>query len=287
MSESSINFEIIPVIEDNNVELVFVEDHYSLANYDEFMQTLKNIEAQADNYVYHEDDRAAVKKLNAEINKYIKAFTTKNKEIENQLLGEVRQQKKDIDNQLAIIMKKLKMGIEKEDKQYKQDKLNKFIHLFEDAKSSIDELKDTDLEYYQINESSWLNRSTSETSVVNTIHERLTTIKLIISNALNPVDDMEIITDTLKDFDWNGLTALDKIIKDYNEEQKRIEDARLLAEAKAKKEREDLRKKELEQSIVYDEIEEDSFVSIKINTNDWLDVKELLERYDIKYELGE
>src|SRR5699024_10849556 len=141
----------------------------------------------------HPDDRQDVKSLRAATNKMSKAIKDKIKKQEKDLFEKPRQQEKEMSSLISSIQKNITKGIDAEDARLKEQKTKALKEMFNDAIQYYDELDG--LEYKQIANSKWLNRSYSEGKATTDLNERLKILNQIIVS----IDDYDLnINDVAK-----------------------------------------------------------------------------------------
>ena len=79
-NESQLQTEFLPIMDEINNEVVFLDEEdlqYKISHFDQLKTNLQNLDEASLKYIYHEDDRQNVKKFRAEINKFEKQFKKK------------------------------------------------------------------------------------------------------------------------------------------------------------------------------------------------------------------
>lgn len=277
---SMIEEVFLPVVNTTEVHLEVIDNKYSIAGIDDFINRLNDLENQINEYTYHEDDRKNITKLKAETNKYIKLVNDEIKQMELSLFSDVKDQKKLINEKLNTIVKKLQIGLDEENEKFKAEKKNQINDIFSDALNSYDDLKELDIKLYHIEQSDWLNRSKSFSKISKEIDERLNTISSLLKLQNLPTTDMDELSDALYDNNWDGLQALNQLIEDFNYEKERKE--RLEREHLEKLKELELKKLEADKKEErQNEIIED--VTITIKGKDWLKAESILKVANIEY----
>jgi len=251
---------------------------FEIADFDQIIDSLNEMLSRSEQYEYHPDDRQDVKSLRAATNKMSKAIKDKIKKQEKDLFEKPRQQEKEMSSLISSIQKNITKGIDAEDARLKEQKTKALKEMFNDAIQYYDELDG--LEYKQIANSKWLNRSYSEGKATTDLNERLKILNQIIVS----IDDYDLdINDVAKvanNNDWDGLTAVNEINK---AQQEKLEQQREAYEA-------ELKRKELEESneFIDDKTSshsDDEYASLQIKQNDLQKVKKLLQARGIYFKI--
>lgn len=286
VNESQLQTEFLPVIDEVNKQVVFLDDEdlqYKISHFDQLKSNLQNLHEASLQYIYHEDDRQNVKKLKAEINKFEKQFKKKISDEEKQLFGQVQNDKKEIVRMLNSVKSNIEKGIIREDERYRTEKENYLINAFDEAKASYDNIAQTDFEYKDISKKSWLNRSMTQAKAIAEMNERISIIDSVVkelNNMNRESTNKDLIIQKLNKEKWNSLETINTL-KSYFDE----EDARLERALKEKEERERREQERLEEKYKEEQIVETS--TLIIAKKDLSRVKAALDRLDINYELGD
>lgn len=280
----SIDEQLLPVIQNNNLEVQYDSDKgaYVLSQYEEFLQTLDVLDDKVDKYVYQPDDRKSVKTLKAQINKFSASFKNESKEIQSQLFDTFKAQEKEITSRLNALVTKVSKGIDEEDKRYKREKLEAFKTEFSEAKKYYDDLKDSSLEYDDVANSKWLNRSYSENKAITEMNDRMKTLDTLMDSSEQYEFDLLTGLRTLYKNDWDGLAALNSL---KSEHANRLREQREAYEAEQQrlaelKERENNPSTEIEEETAPQET-----VSIEILESDLSLVKRILKKRDVYFKI--
>lgn len=280
----TIDEQLLPVIQDNNLEVTYDKEQnaYVLSQYDEFLSTLDRIDEQVNNYVYQPDDRQSVKKLKAQINKFSASFKGESKEIQAQLFDTFKAQEKEITSRLNDIVSRISKGIDEEDKRYKREKLASFEEAFDEAKSHYIDLEESALEYDDVGNSKWLNRSYSENKAINEMNDRMKTLDSLMNSSEEYEFDLLTALRCLYNVDWDGLAALTELKSAYADKLRKQREAyeaeqQRLAELKEK------------ENNPVEEVEDEpqATVAIEILEEDLQVVKRILKKRDIYYKIKE
>lgn len=282
----SIDEQLLPVIQNNNLEVQYDSDKgaYVLSQYEEFLQTLDVLDDKVDKYVYQPDDRKSVKTLKAQINKFSASFKNESKEIQSQLFDTFKAQEKEITSRLNSLVTKVSKGIDEEDKRYKREKLESFKNEFDEAKKYYDDLKDSSLEYDDVANSKWLNRSYSENKAITEMNDRMKTLDTLMDSSEQYEFDLLTGLRTLYKNDWDGLSALNSL---KSEHANRLREQREAYEAEQQrlaelKERENNPSTETENE---EEAQPQETVSIEILESDLALVKRILKKRDVYFKI--
>lgn len=286
INNSQLQTEFLPVVNEVNNQVIYMDDEdrtYKISNYDQLKENLQNLHEASLQYIYHEDDRQNVKKLKAEINKFEKQFKKKIAEEEKYLFGHVQDNKKDIVRLLNSVKSNIEKGIIQEDERYRTEKENYLIDSFNEAKDAYEEIAQSDFKYQDISKKSWLNRSMSQSKVIEEMNEKIS----IIDSVLKELKKMgrestnkDLILQKLNKEKWNSLATINTLKKHFDEEEARLERALKEKEERERKEQERLEEKYQEEKIV-------ETSTLIIAKKDLSRVKAALDRLDINYELGD
>ena len=212
MTLKSVEESLLPVVSDVKLELELVGDQYSIVNHEQFMDELRELEEQIDNYEYQSEDRQAVKKFRAAVNKYSTNLNKAVKEHQAYLFGHVNEQKAEASGLMSVIIKKLDVGLKADEARIKAEKTRELIEAFENAIVHFEYLKNSKLQFEDVQNSSWSNITTSKTSAIRELDERLIAVNELTANIVNPEKDVLKNVDALRRANWNELQALNLIV---------------------------------------------------------------------------
>ena len=212
MTLKSVEESLLPVVSDVKLELELVGDQYSIVNHEQFMDELRELEEQIDNYEYQSEDRQAVKKFRAAVNKYSTNLNKAVKEHQAYLFGHVNEQKAEASGLMSGIIKKLDVGLKADEARIKAEKTRELIEAFENAIVHFEYLKNSKLQFEDVQNSSWSNITTSKTSAIRELDERLIAVNELTANIVNPEKDVLKNVDALRRASWNELQALNLIV---------------------------------------------------------------------------
>lgn len=212
MTLKSVEESLLPVVSDVKLELELVGDQYSIVNHEKFMDELRELEEQIDNYEYQSEDRQAVKKFRAAVNKYSTNLNKAVKEHQAYLFGHVNEQKAEASGLMSGIIKKLDVGLKADEARIKAEKTRELIEAFENAIVHFEYLKNSKLQFEDVQNSSWSNITTSKTSAIRELDERLIAVNELTANIVNPEKDVLKNVDALRRANWNELQALNLIV---------------------------------------------------------------------------
>jgi hypothetical protein len=278
---TSIEESLLPAVSEQEVKLYYNDDHYEMVGYADFMKQLDELEAQIDDYVYKEEDRKSLKSLRAAINKYTSQITAETNAIKKQLFGTTDEQKKTLTNKLSTIASKLSKGIDAEDKRLREEKKLAVAKMFEQAKQSYEQLRDTELECEHIHAASWYNRTTSIASVTKDLDARLKAVNTLFTSQLCPTKDIDTIVDALEESNWDGLAALNLVVENEKARLEALEKAEALKRLQAEKE--DKRAEAATQGAAVSQ-SVTLPVLIKIAGDDWSRAEKVLKAANIQFE---
>lgn len=212
MTLKSVEESLLPVVSDVKLELELIGDQYSIVNHEQFMDELRELEEQIDNYEYQSEDRQAVKKFRAAVNKYSTNLNKAVKEHQAYLFGHVNEQKAEASGLMSGIIKKLDVGLKADEARIKAEKTRELIEAFENAIVHFEYLKNSKLQFEDVQNSSWSNITTSKTSAIRELDERLIAVNELTANIVNPEKDVLKNVDALRRANWNELQALNLIV---------------------------------------------------------------------------
>ena len=212
MTLKSVEESLLPVVSDVKLELELVGDQYSIVNHEQFMDELRELEEQIDNYEYQSEDRQAVKKFRAAVNKYSTNLNKAVKDHQAYLFGHVNEQKAEASGLMSGIIKKLDVGLKADEARIKAEKTRELIEAFENAIVHFEYLKNSKLQFEDVQNSSWSNITTSKTSAIRELDERLIAVNELTANIVNPEKDVLKNVDALRRVNWNELQALNLIV---------------------------------------------------------------------------
>ena len=212
MTLKRVEESLLPVVSDVKLELELVGDQYSIVNHEQFMDELREVEEQIDNYEYQSEDRQAVKKFRAAVNKYSTNLNKAVKEHQAYLFGHVNEQKAEASGLMSGIIKKLDVGLKADEARIKAEKTRELIEAFENAIVHFEYLKNSKLQFEDVQNSSWSNITTSKTSAIRELDERLIAVNELTANIVNPEKDVLKNVDALRRANWNELQALNLIV---------------------------------------------------------------------------
>lgn len=212
MTLKSVEESLLPVVSDVKLELELVGDQYSIVNHEQFMDELRELEEQIDNYEYQSEDRQAVKKFRAAVNKYSTNLNKAVKEHQAYLFGHVNEQKAEASGLMSGIIKKLDVGLKADEARIKAEKTRELIEAFENAIVHFEYLKNSKLQFEDVQNGSWSNITTSKTSAIRELDERLIAVNELTANIVNPEKDVLKNVDALRRANWNELQALNLIV---------------------------------------------------------------------------
>lgn len=212
MTLKSVEESLLPVVSDVKLELELVGDQYSIVNHEQFMDELRELEEQIDNYEYQSEDRQAVKKFRTAVNKYSTNLNKAVKEHQAHLFVHVNEQKAEASGLMSGIIKKLDVGLKADEARIKAEKTRELIEAFENAIVHFEYLKNSKLQFEDVQNSSWSNITTSKTSAIRELDERLIAVNELTANIVNPEKDVLKNVDALRRANWNELQALNLIV---------------------------------------------------------------------------
>lgn len=273
----SVGESLLPVVSDLHLELELVGDHYSIVNHDEFMAELKQLDEQIDNYEYKSEDRQDVKKFRAAVNKYSTNLNKAVKEHQAHLFGHVNEQKAEASGLMSGIIKKLDVGLKEDEARMKAEKAYELEQAFKNAIVHFEHLKNSQLSFEDVQNSSWFNITTSKTAAIRELDERLIAVNELVANIMNPEKDVLKNADALSRTNWNELQALNLIATEHKavelEQQRQVE----IKEQIVKK----VAEKVVEEDVKIDNLDEKA--TILIHKSDLRRVEAMLKGLKVDY----
>ena len=269
---------------DSKVSLTIVNNQYQIKDFDKKMALIEQWSNEVDHYVYSEEDRQPIKKMNAQINKLVKAIKAEEKALQQDLFGLADSQVKQINESLLALRTKLQKGLDEDDARIKLERKERLSAAFDDAKKNFDVLKNQDFTFEDVFVAAWLNRTTSESKAVDDLFNRMKTLALVIEESHIVDPDIDMVLDAVEDEHWEGLAALsllkrreqerlDALMKEELERQA----AALLAEKKqAAGNDTNVPSTDVPKKVNVD-------VMVKINGDDWETAERLLQAANIKF----
>mgnify|MGYP000942649737 FL=1 len=273
----SVGESLLPVVSDLHLELELVGDHYSIVNHDEFMAELKQLDEQIDNYEYKSEDRQDVKKFRAAVNKYSTNLNKAVKEHQTYLFGHVNEQKTEASGLMSNIIKKLDVGLKEDEARMKAEKAYELEQAFKNAIVHFEHLKNSQLSFEDVQNSSWFNITTSKTAAIRELDERLIAVNELVANIMNPEKDVLKNADALSRTNWNELQALNLIATEHKavelEQQRQVEIKEQIVEKVAEK--------VVEEEVKIDNLDEKA--TILIHKSDLRRVEAMLKGLKVDY----
>lgn len=203
----SIEETILPIL-NNKFEIVKIDNQYQITNYQNLKDMFDFMKQQALSYQMSEEDRTHIRNFKSKVNKAQAHIKQEIKDLEAKEFGLLYSQQKSLMTSMTNLGSVLSKGLDAMDLIAKEQKRDEIKKMFEDAKSHIKEISQTDLSLEDVLDARWLNRSTPISNVVNQMNERLTSIRDVYVNPLVENISFEDIVESLEDHDWNGLSAL-------------------------------------------------------------------------------
>lgn len=288
INKIEIKTDILPMVnnDDNKFEIIYVDNKYHIKGYEETKAKLLKFVDIVDSYEYSESDRAEIKKLKAESNKLSKGFKTSIAAFKSEMFSDIESEVSDITSIINKIHDKLNIGLSNDDKKVKAKNKKEIKDNFDEAILTYG-LVDKKIDFEDIYEVSWFNRSASRKKVIVELDNRLNTlISLFNNSAISGLKTSEVV-EQLASNNWDGLKTQNDLIDIIKERQARAieEQIRLKVqqqmEQKAKLEAENDSAKKDETSEV--EVDEQLYKLIKIKAEDMSRVSHLLSIAKIEY----
>lgn len=238
--------DLLPAINSSAVRLQFniKTAKMELVGSDNLIGLLKDRAKTAQSFIYQESDRQEIRHLRADVNKFKKAIQAEISAQKSHVFDDVDNQKKDIFEQLDSIIDSLDEGMDQFDRTLKAQKKQELEAQFAQAKAATPELAETDLEYVDVADHRWTNRSFSQAKAVRELNNRMSTLVTLIQNPLLQMPEIQIadILEACQYQEWDGLQAQTYLLNKIKEQQEAEARAKAEAELQAQLERDRAKK---------------------------------------------
>ena len=238
--------DLLPAINSSAVRLQFniKTAKMELVGSDNLIGLLKDRAKTAQSFIYQESDRQEIRHLRADVNKFKKAIQAEISAQKSHVFDDVDNQKKDIFEQLDSIIDSLDEGMDQFDRKLKAQKKQELEAQFAQAKAATPELAETDLEYVDVADHRWTNRSFSQAKAVKELNNRMSTLVTLIQNPLLQMPEIQIadILEVCQYQEWDGLKAQTYLLNKIKEQQEAEARAKAEAELQAQLERDRAKK---------------------------------------------
>lgn len=238
--------DLLPAINSSAVRLQFniKTAKMELVGSDNLIGLLKDRAKIAQSFIYQESDRQEIRHLRADVNKFKKAIQAEISAQKSHVFDDVDNQKKDIFEQLDSIIDSLDEGMDQFDRKLKAQKKQELEAQFAQAKAATPELAETDLEYVDVADHRWTNRSFSQAKAVRELNNRMSTLVTLIQNPLLQMPEIQIadILEACQYQEWDGLQAQTYLLNKIKEQQEAEARAKAEAELQAQLERDRAKK---------------------------------------------
>lgn len=238
--------DLLPAINSSAVRLQFNTKtaKMELVGSDNLIGLLKDRAKTAQSFIYQESDRQEIRHLRADVNKFKKAIQAEISAQKSHVFDDVDNQKKDIFEQLDSIIDSLDEGMDQFDRKLKAQKKQELEAQFAQAKTATPELAETDLEYVDVADHRWTNRSFSQAKAVRELNNRMSTLVTLIQNPLLQMPEIQIadILEACQYQEWDGLQAQTYLLNKIKEQQEAEARAKAEAELQAQLERDRAKK---------------------------------------------
>lgn len=238
--------DLLPAINSSAVRLQFNTKtaKMELVGSDSLIGLLKDRAKTAQSFIYQESDRQEIRHLRADVNKFKKAIQAEISAQKSHVFDDVDNQKKDIFEQLDSIIDSLDEGMDQFDRKLKAQKKQELEAQFAQAKAATPELAETDLEYVDVADHRWTNRSFSQAKAVRELNNRMSTLATLIQNPLLQMPEIQIadILEACQYQEWDGLQAQTYLLNKIKEQQEAEARAKAEAELQAQLERDRAKK---------------------------------------------
>lgn len=238
--------DLLPAINSSAVRLQFniKTAKMELVGSDNLIGLLKDRAKTAQSFIYQESDRQEIRHLRADVNKFKKAIQAEISAQKSHVFDDVDNQKKDIFEQLDSIIDSLDEGMDQFDRKLKAQKKQELEAQFAQAKAATPELAETDLEYVDVADHRWTNRSFSQAKAVRELNNRMSILVTLIQNPLLQMPEIQIadILEACQYQEWDGLQAQTYLLNKIKEQQEAEARAKAEAELQAQLERDRAKK---------------------------------------------
>ena len=238
--------DLLPAINSSAVRLQFniKTAKMELVGSDNLIGLLKDRAKTAQSFIYQESDRQEIRHLRADVNKFKKAIQAEISAQKSHVFDDVDNQKKDIFEQLDSIIDSLDEGMDQFDRKLKAQKKQELEAQFAQAKAATPELAETDLEYVDVADHRWTNRSFSQAKADKELNNRMSTLVTLIQNPLLQMPEIQIadILEACQYQEWDGLQAQTYLLNKIKEQQEAEARAKAEAELQAQLERDRAKK---------------------------------------------
>lgn len=252
--------DLLPAINSSAVRLQFniKTAKMELVGSDNLIGLLKDRAKTAQSFIYQESDRQEIRHLRADVNKFKKAIQAEISAQKSHVFDDVDNQKKDIFEQLDSIIDSLDEGMDQFDRKLKAQKKQELEAQFAQAKAATPELAETDLEYVDVADHRWTNRSFSQAKAVRELNNRMSTLVTLIQNPLLQMPEIQIadILEACQYQEWDGLQAQTYLLNKIKEQQEAEARAKAEAELQAQLERDRAKKAAEEEARHLQEVRE-------------------------------
>lgn len=220
------------------------EGSFYINGFDEILIQIENAKENIASLEFTEDDRKAIKEARAYVNKLSGHIASAIKEAKSHTFDEVDRQKKILTAEFGELVDMLKTSLDEFDQRVRQEKIERAKLIFQDSLDLIDDENLEGVEFEDIENGSWGNRSADERKTTKEISSRLKSIQSLLglSDETLPLD-VKKSASYLDDNDWDLGPALRDYRDDVEVEKEKIrkteeDKERLRQELEAQKKRE-------------------------------------------------
>lgn len=292
---------LLPVMASPSIALKFDPKtaKLTLINAEPITQSLKERADIVSKFVYQEADRQQVRKLRAAANKLKQGINAKIRAQKSHIFDDVDVQKSEMFEYLDQIIDSLDAGMDKFDRMQKEQKEADLKDQFENLLSTMPELEGCELQFNDIENHRWTNRSYSTNKAITEMTDRMKTIiALLTSPILKGKVTSDQIIEALQYHEWDGLQAQNYILEQEREaeETKRRAEAEAKIQEQMKRDREEAERARKEQEELEKDHQQEAAeqagsklidLKLKINADDRQTVIDLLDQAGIWYSLSE
>lgn len=206
--------ELLENLDQNEVQIVINEDNkYSIGGYETFLRQIDTVLISMSVDELQNEERKTLTSLKKSVADYTSSLDGQLKKSQKELVGTIDTQRKNLVSKLNEITQLLKLSIDQSDQKARQTKQLMFEDELHRQSDYYTPFKEIDI--FDIINSSWLNRTSSDKQSMKSLNERLNKVrKMIESDACRSTSPSEIVT-YLSLHDWSEISAIDALNLKY------------------------------------------------------------------------
>lgn len=250
--------ELLTQLDQQDVQIVIDEDNkYVIGGYDSFLHQVDTLLDSISVDELQNEERKTLTDLKKSVSNYAADLDKQLKNSQKELFGTIDTQRKEINSKLNEVVRLLKLSIDQSDQKARQAKQLMFEDELHRQADYYAPFKEIDI--FDIINSSWLNRTSSDKQSMKSLNERLNKVrKMIESDACRSTDASEIVT-YLSIHDWSEISAIDALNLKYKPADELAELEKKSSESETLSEDTKVEEKSSPKEIVSLEINEDDF----------------------------